>query len=69
MPKLITSYGFYKFTKIDSKVRVEYCQSCQLQKGTIANMYINAVKRGAAQFMQRLLEYSQQICGINITAE
>ncbi|MBN1183174.1 MAG: hypothetical protein JXB49_12850 [Bacteroidales bacterium] len=64
MPRLLTSYGFYKFTKQDDRIKVEYYQSCQLQKGTIAKMYINAVKKAAAQFMDRLLEYSLEICGI-----
>ena len=67
LPKLITSSGFYKFTPVGSMVKVEYYQNCKLEKGTIAKIYINAVKKGAVQFIQRLLEYSLQACGINKT--
>jgi len=62
MPDVLSSKGYYQFTKEKDLCRLSYFQECTLDSGFLSNVYIKQSKQEAIQFLHDLKKYIKRKC-------
>jgi hypothetical protein len=62
MPQMVSSSGFYHIYRSNDTITIEYCQQCLLTKSLITDLYLQAVKKRAIEFIYLFKEYAINYC-------
>lgn len=62
MPRMISSSGYYKVSRLEGVLVVEYFQQCRLTKGFLSTLYQYSMKKKAVEFLHVFKNYSQTHC-------
>jgi len=62
IPEMVSSSGYYQIKPEEDRCQILYYQACTLTPGILLDVYMNAGKEAAIEFLQEFKEYIEKNC-------
>lgn len=62
IPKIVSSYGYYKVVPLTIGCKIIYYQECEIEKSVAQDMYAKEAKKSSIDFMKTLKKFVSKRC-------